>query len=250
MDQEPVERTGELNDAPASIRAEIAETREQLARHLRALKNHLLHPISSHHDHAKDPAMPTPSKSHSPGTSSHQAPSRRRSAAAKSPGKEPASKAHAKGESSGASAKAKSNGKEVAAKSSKTSSRGSSTSKTSKKGSKSSKSSKSLAKTLVAKTGKTLDTVVAGAVVGAITGAARNLADEPTAMPLCDQTSGTESKQAAHSDASTTTDVLGEMASGAALGALTGAAKVVMPSEVHVEPEKAAGKGKGKKRSH
>jgi len=196
--------------------------------------------------------MPTPSKSHSPGTSGHQAPSRRRSAAAKTSGKEQdTGKARAKGESSDSSAKAKSksNGKDVAKTSSKASASPRSSSTSKKKGSKGSKSTKSLAKTLVAKTGKTLDTMVAGAVVGAITGAARNLADEPTAMPLCDEASGTKLKEVDHADASTTTDVLGEMASGAALGALTGAAKVVMPTEIHVEPEKAAAKGKGKKRS-
>ena len=65
---------------------------------------------------------------------------------------------------------------------------------------------------------------------GAITGAARNLADEPTAMPLYEADLRDEAPGGGgHSDASTTTDVLGEMASGAALGALTGAAKVVMP---------------------
>ena len=72
--------------------------------------------------------------------------------------------------------------------------------------------------------------MVAGAVVGAVTGAARHVAHEPGALPLVDPESLSSLRYSDH-EKPTTREVLGEMASGAALGAMTGAAKSVLPAE-------------------
>jgi len=71
--------------------------------------------------------------------------------------------------------------------------------------------------------------MVAGAVVGAVTGAARNVAHEAAAMPL---TSEDVPAAPTHesSETPTTREVLSEMAGGAALGAVAGAAKAIMPA--------------------
>jgi hypothetical protein len=70
---------------------------------------------------------------------------------------------------------------------------------------------------------------MAGAVVGAVTGAARAVAQEPTAV------SGGEPTKLASSPVQAggpgTKDVLGELASGAAVGAVSGVAKAVLPPE-------------------
>jgi len=74
----------------------------------------------------------------------------------------------------------------------------------------------------VAKTGEVLDTMLAGAIVGAVTGAARELNE------------GSDGKQGLASSKRgkvTTADVVGEMAPGAAVGAVVGAADSVLPKE-------------------
>jgi hypothetical protein len=97
-------------------------------------------------------------------------------------------------------------------------------------------------KGLIAKTAEALDPVVAGAVVGAVTGAARAVAHEPTAV------TGGEPRALASSPAQvggpSTKEVLGELASGAAVGAASGAAKSVLPPE---KPRRAAAKKSSKK---
>jgi hypothetical protein len=97
-------------------------------------------------------------------------------------------------------------------------------------------------RTLVAKTAEVLDPLVAGAVVGAVTGAARAVAQEPTAV-----TAG----EAAHLASSPvqaggpgTKDVLGELASGATVGAVSGVAKAVLPPE---KPKRSSTKKDSKK---
>jgi hypothetical protein len=99
---------------------------------------------------------------------------------------------------------------------------------------------KSAGQRLVEKTGDVLDTMVAGALIGAVTGAARNVAHETAAMPL---TSDDVSRvpASASSDTPTTREVLGEMAGGAALGAVAGAAKAMLPAETeHAKTKKRA----------
>ena len=79
-------------------------------------------------------------------------------------------------------------------------------------------------KSLVEKTGEVLDTMLAGRVVGAVTGAAQSLSQEPTAVTGVDVST-------AKAESPGTGEVLGEMAPGAALGAVSGVAKAVLPTE-------------------
>jgi hypothetical protein len=78
----------------------------------------------------------------------------------------------------------------------------------------------------VQKTGAVLDTMVAGAV----TGAARGLADEPAAVPVRTGET-TRPAPATLSEGPRTTAVLSAMAPGAPLGAVSGVAKTVLPAE-------------------
>jgi hypothetical protein len=94
-------------------------------------------------------------------------------------------------------------------------------------------------KSLIEKTGAVLDTVVAGAVVGAVTGAASAVAAEPTAVSPESSTALAASPVQAGGPG--TRDVLGEMASSAAVGAVSGVAKAVVPAE---KPRRAAAKKK------
>jgi len=83
--------------------------------------------------------------------------------------------------------------------------------------------------------------MVAGAVVGAVTGAAQHVAHEPGALPLVGPESLPSTGTADH-EKPTTREVLGELASGAALGAMTGAAKSVLPAEPAPETKKGSRK--------
>lgn len=76
-----------------------------------------------------------------------------------------------------------------------------------------------------------------------MTGAARNLAHEPSAMPLCDE-SVSGRPAAAETQKPTTGQVLEEMASGAAIGAVSGTAKAVMTKVQRVEKTKQPKKSK------
>ena len=84
-------------------------------------------------------------------------------------------------------------------------------------------------KSLIEKTGEVLDTMVAGAVVGAVTGAAAAVAKEPTAVSAGAPTR--QSASPAQAGGPGTREVLGELASGAAVGAVSGVAKAVLPPE-------------------
>lgn len=222
MDQEPIDHSFELDDSPSTVRAAMAETRQQLALHLSALKERLLHPLEAV-DSAKDPTMPTAKKS-----------SRQPADKKSQDDKSPSSRADAKTKKKSApSASVGASQKTTAAKSEKSSkSEGTKTRKTAQSGKaaparKKTSAREGKAQSLVARTGETLDTMVAGAIVGAVTGAARNLAHEPTAMPLCDEPPSGQ-QAAADVEKPTTGQVLEEMASGAAIGAVSGSAKAVM----------------------
>jgi hypothetical protein len=80
-----------------------------------------------------------------------------------------------------------------------------------------------------------LDTLVAGAVVGAVTGAARAVAQEPTAVSAGEP--ATLAGSPAQAGTPGTKQVLGELAPGAAVGAVSGVAKAVLPPE---KPKRAA----------
>jgi hypothetical protein len=95
---------------------------------------------------------------------------------------------------------------------------------------------------LAEKTGKVLDTMVAGAVVGAITGAASAVANEPTAVVPGGPT--TLAASPAQAGGPGTKEVLGELAPDAAVGAISGAAKAVLPPE---KPGRNTAKKKGSK---
>lgn len=204
MDQERRHRIAsvERDLSPAELRAAIAETRASLARNLHALKDHLLHPFAQS-DPAGDTSMPTEKKARTKAKKS----SDKRENGSKANG---ATKTKAK-------AKTKSSAKSTA--------RGKSSTSRAKSGGR----TKAL-QGIVARTGEVLDPVLAGAVVGAITGAARSVAKEPTAVPLCDPDTGTMPQPVAGAEGSSTTEVLSELTSGAAMGAVAGAAKAVVSS--------------------
>ena len=67
MDQEPDRRGHELAESPSAIRAAMAETRSDLSRHLRALKEQLLRPLPLATP-AKDSSMQVQKKSHPAGS--------------------------------------------------------------------------------------------------------------------------------------------------------------------------------------
>jgi len=74
------------------------------------------------------------------------------------------------------------------------------------------------------KVGEVLDTMVAGAIAGAVVGAARELDQEPA--PRQSATSSPKKRAKA-----STAEVVEEMAPGAAVGAIVGAADAVLPKQ-------------------
>jgi len=240
MAQEPVDPSNELDESPAAIHGSMARTRRDLARHLVALRDRLLNPRPIM-TATKEPTMPAQKKREQTSPSKKKkAPDEandRRSDPRTSTSDGKASNGSSK-KAVAAGSSAKSSKKTAASKSSSTN--GSSKRKVSdSKESKStgSRGRKSAEKSLVEKTGEVLDTMVAGAVVGAVTGAARHVAHEPGALPLVDPEALSSSDTPDH-EKPTTREVLGELASGAALGAMTGAAKSVLPAEPAPETKK------------
>jgi hypothetical protein len=193
-------------NSPRHLRAEIARTREELSRHLDALRIRVLHPERAEGQQS-EAFMPTKRASRRPSPSSGDD-------GGKTEGTKKSRKA--------ASTK---RGGETSRKKETRSSSG-------KKGSSSrtKSASKSKGKSMVAKTWKVLDTVLAGAVVGAVTGAARGLADEPSTVAP-PETAASSPREAAVSDQPTPGKVLEEMAPGAAVGAVSGAVKAIVPPE-------------------
>lgn len=181
---------------PTELRAAIASTREDLARHLASLRAHFLSSITSHH-------VPKPDPQGDKTAMATKKPSRKSNADARP--SEPRT----------ASAKTAARRKTTASSKSVSSSAGRSPRRKKSEG-------------LVAQTGAVLDTMVAGAVVGAITGAAQSLQNEPAAVHAEDMkaVNGPESARSPG-----TGEVLSEMAGGAAAGAVTGAARSIMPKK-------------------
>jgi hypothetical protein len=232
MDQETVDSADELDESPEAIREAMTGTRRDLARHLGKLRDLLITPqplLAA----TKDTSMPAQKKQ------LKSVPSKGKKHPDQTEEKRPDTRtSRAKtAKDNGSSKKLADDGK---AKSSKRSASGKSTSTngakarngsgSTKSKSSSSRSRKSVEKSLVEKAGEVVDTLVAGAVVGAVTGAAQHVAHEPGALPLV----AAPSPPAATGDdreKPTTREVLGELASGAALGAMSGAAKSVLPAE-------------------
>ncbi len=233
MDQGAGDSPDELDGSPAAIRASMAQTRDELARHLAALKDRLFHPSLADAPGAER-AMATKKTGRRAVSSS----------AGESSGSDRAQHTTSKSGESSAAPKVsapKAGPKTKAAAPKKSSTQASGGVQARKKGAsaspRKSRTPKGQEKGIVQKTGEVLDTVLAGAVVGAITGAARNLAHEPTAVPA----SGTlelRSAPGAKQESPTTGEVLSELASGAAVGAVAGAAKSILPPDEEVRPVK------------
>jgi hypothetical protein len=212
------------NDAdpsPEDLRAAIAETRAELARHLGALKHHLFHPHISSPEFAAETDMATAKKK-----------TTRRPSAARAATSKP------KPSSAASSSKSKSHARSAVSADEAGSSRKPTASPSKMKAKPASTNPKPKAKaktrrrpavhTVLARTGEVLDTVVAGAVVGAITGAAQSVAKEPTAVT---GSPGAMDRSPAAAGGPGTKRILGELAPGAAAGAVSGAAKSVLPPE-------------------
>jgi hypothetical protein len=106
--------------------------------------------------------------------------------------------------------------------------------------------SKSTMEVVADKTGEVLSEMLTGAVVGAVAGAAQRVKEEPPARDAARNAAAGKRGKAApakqKSAAATPREVVGEMLSGAAVGAVTGAAKSVVPA-----PSRGAKKSAGKK---
>ena len=217
-------------ETPAAIRAAIAETRREMAHHLSALRNRLLDPPLQTADSPTEPSMLTQKKSTSKAKATTKAPAKGGAAdkvkTAKAEMKAVASPTKAKSASPKASATPKKSASSPATKT-KPAASSSATPKSAnstKSAAKAKTATKPKAKaatkpkakpqgivsSLVGKTGVVIDTMLAGAVVGAVTGAARSVSQEPAAV-----TSG-GGVSSIKSDSPGTGEVLGEMAPGAA----------------------------------
>jgi hypothetical protein len=244
MDQEPVDFPDALDESPEALREAIARTRRDLARHIAALRDHLLTPrliltaiedismVAQKKQLRSSPSrgkkLPDEPKEKRPDTQA----SRARSAEDTRGSKKAAANGTAK------SSKKATAGEARPANGSKAHHGGDSR----KSKSSSSRGRKRAEKSLLEKAGEVVDPVLAGAVVGAVTGAARQIAHEPGALPLVADPSAHAAGAEGH-EKPTTREVLGEMAPGAALGAVTGAAKSILPAEPAAKAGKKRPKG-------
>jgi hypothetical protein len=229
---------------PSALRAAIAETRDELARHLGALKQHLLNPRLSNPEPATEIPMATTKKKAAARPSAGGAASKSKAKASARPSSSTKGRASASATKPAAdrkpaatptkpkSAKAKASStnpsRSPSAASTKSGRSPATKSGASRSKAKAGSRRKSATWTLLEKTGGMLDTVIAGAVVGAVTGAAQSVAGEPTAVNASESQALASSPAAAGGPG--TQEVLGELAPGAAVGALSGAAKSVLPT--------------------
>jgi len=202
----------------------MAETRDELARHLSALKDRLFHPPQVRGP-ATEKAMPTQKKASRGTASSSQGGSSKSQPTPKDSSKREAKADSRDSEPKKETVKASPMRKRASSKAGETSSRKRGTSSTQGKS-----SPKGEGESLVAKTVEVLDPLLAGAIVGAVTGAARKLEHEPTALPPDAPASLTTSSKG-KKKLPTTGEVLEELASGAAVGAVAGVAKTVLPAD-------------------
>ena len=174
-----------VGDSPSEIREAIAQARAELGAQLSAL-SHLTLPSGG--DGPGDETMPTPKKSNEGAVKGAKTSGNDR--AESNPSKDGGKKS-TKPKKSGASASSP-------RKSSKT----------------------TTTRDVAAKAGHVLDTMAAGAVVGAVKAAAQAIAQDEARAPK-----GKKAK------APSTGEVLGDLAPDVAVGAIVGAAKAVMPEE-------------------
>ena len=199
----------EIDATPAQIRKAIARARSDLAAHLGAVNPLHLIGLGESPGESKMPTVKKPASSKGPKTSTKKA-------ERKADPKKPDSKAKP---AEGASQKAGLKRSDSRAKPTKAGSGHESKSRARKRPARS--------EGVVAKAGAALDTMAAGAVVGAVKAAARALDDENKAKAL----KGRKSKS------SSTSAVLGELAPDAALGAVAGAAQTMLPEEPEAAPK-------------
>lgn len=194
------EREEEVDASPSEIRKAITKARSDLGAHLDAL-----HPLNliGLGESPGEPEMPTTKNSSAPKGGKTAA---KKSTAGKSEAENAVSKRKGSGGGAKASAKEKSsqNGSNRAAKH-----------RPAKK-----------AEGVMAKAGDVLDTMAAGAVVGAVKAAARSI-DENKIQGF----------KGGAKKAASTADVLGDLAPGLAMGAVVGAAETVLPVEQKRKPE-------------
>jgi hypothetical protein len=196
------QRKDEITQSPVQIRKAIAQARADLRAHLSALAN----PPISNEAHG-DQTVPTPAKTKR--TAAKTDPAKTKRTAAKTE-----KKAELKSEKPAAKTK--------------------SASKTKPKSTASKKRTPArIAKSAAVTAGHVLDTMAAGAVVGAVKAAAQAVVEK-------------EATKGRRRSPSTTVEVLGEMAPDAAVGAIAGAAEAVMPEES--EPSKPKAKRKNTKK--
>ena len=180
----------EVDATPAGLRRAIAETRSDLGEHLRSLN---ISPLPDAGDDPGEIKMPTAKKATSqklaPGTTTKRA-------SAKSTPKNLETKLSPKAASTKSTAKASAEKAPVRRKRPATKSNG-----------------------IAAEAGHVIDTMAAAAVVGAVKGAARTIAEDE-AKSL---------KSRSKPSSKSTGDVLAKMAPGAAMGAVVGAARSVVP---------------------
>jgi len=211
----------------------MAQTREDLTRKLEALKGRLIGTEGASHGGANtDMAKKTSSKSSSAPASGGKASVKKTPVKKAAPGAAKAKSSGAKSDSSSSASKASAPKKAAAAKGGRA---------TAKKA-----TTKRVVKGVAAKTTEVLGEMLAGAAVGAITGAANEVKDEPTAAQrsVAAVKRGTAVKKSSGKRTATPPgEVLSDLATGAAIGAVAGAAKAVMPSE-----ESKGSKGKGRKK--
>jgi len=190
-----------MSDSPADIRAAIANTRDELSQHLSELSNRFFPPKGA--DGPNEASMPTEKRTKPP--------------------------THSGAEARDSSKSGKPTGKRLSPGKTdvKDTKKSTSTKKTSapKPGSARKSTTTRKVKSVTAKAGQVLDTMMAGAVVGAVKAAAQAVSQNEASNGL----KGAGKKRDAM--APSTGEVLGEMAPGAAVGAVVGAAKAVMPDE-------------------
>jgi hypothetical protein len=206
------------DDTPEAIHAAMRRTRSALSEHLQLLKDQLLHPDLTTTD-----------------TETHQTMATKKAAKKPGRGTAAASKRTKEGSDAASGARAKAS---KAAKASPAEPRSGSLSKTKRSTSgrgKAGASRKTVASDLVAKTTEVVEDMLTGAAVGAVTGAAARVQDQPTAVgtPDANHENGRRATKSQNKNqkrpSGSRSDVLTEMASGAALGAAAGAAKAILP---------------------
>ena len=241
MAQGPDPPGRDVDASPEAIRARMRQTRAGLARNLDALKSRLFDAQGPSSQGTK-PTMP-PKKASKKSASSRAGDQPTAGKKVKAAAKKPASSRAAESTASQKPARAaKSDAKPKSARSSKSAASPTSDRTTkSRSGARPKSTRKRGTGSIGPKAAEVLGQMATGAVVGAVTGAADRVSDQPTAVKK-PGAKRTPSSRAAKSDASKPTarkrgtgpkaaEVLGQMAAGAAIGAVTGAAQAVAPAE-------------------